>query len=219
MLELEDVAPATASRRSSSRPRCGPRRRSSASSGPTRRQVHAAKTAFGYLAPWAGRIARRAKIAGAARRDCAVGGYLAQAGGLFAEMTVTTTSLGGYTVSAQALRHHRVYAPPLPRCRRHCRRLSGSSACSPSPAPSSSIRAPAARRAAGRAAPRFIDEVYATRALNRDGPADRRAERGGDLGGPPRVRAGLPERFDGRRPSCASDVDPRLYWRRGLGAG
>ena len=61
------------------------------------------KTAFGYLAPWAGRIALDGREIAGRRPDeimrCGVG-YLAQAGGLFAEMTVhDNLVLGGYTVS------------------------------------------------------------------------------------------------------------------------
>jgi len=61
------------------------------------------KTAFGYLPPWAGRIALDGREIAGRRPDeimrCGVG-YLAQAGGLFAEMTVhDNLVLGGYTVS------------------------------------------------------------------------------------------------------------------------
>src|SRR6266851_4003438 len=61
------------------------------------------KTAFGYLTPWAGRIALDGRAITGRRPDeimrCGVG-YLAQAGGLFAEMTVhDNLVLGGYTVS------------------------------------------------------------------------------------------------------------------------
>ena len=60
------------------------------------------KTAFGYLAPWAGRIALDGQPIAGRRPDEIMRrgvGYLAQAGGLFAEMTVhDNLVLGGYTV-------------------------------------------------------------------------------------------------------------------------
>ena len=110
------------------------------------------KTAFGYLAPWAGRIALDGREIAGRRPDeimrCGVG-YLAQAGGLFAEMTVhDNLVLGGYTRLArgQAPRHRqRLRAlPPLPAsaaASSPARCPGASSACSPSPAPSSSARA------------------------------------------------------------------------------
>ena len=109
------------------------------------------KTAFGYLAPWAGRIALDGRQIAGRRPDeimrCGVG-YLAQAGGLFAEMTVhDNLVLGGYTVSRAEKRRaiDSVYARfPLFRDRRRqlaARCPGASSACSPSPAPSSSTRA------------------------------------------------------------------------------
>src|SRR5262249_14709816 len=61
------------------------------------------KTAFGYLVPFAGRIALDGRNIGGRRPDEIVRlgvSYLSQAGGLFAEMTVhDNLVLGGYTVS------------------------------------------------------------------------------------------------------------------------
>src|ERR1700736_1759561 len=61
------------------------------------------KTAFGYLPPFAGRIALDGRAIAGRRPDQIMPlgvGYLAQAGGLFAEMTVPDNLvLGGYTVS------------------------------------------------------------------------------------------------------------------------
>ena len=61
------------------------------------------KTAFGYLPPFAGRVALDGREIAGRRPDeiMRLGvGYLAQAGGLFAEMTVhDNLVLGGYTVS------------------------------------------------------------------------------------------------------------------------
>src|SRR6201984_60532 len=61
------------------------------------------KTAFGYLPPFAGRIALDGREIAGPRPDQIMrlgGGSLAQAGGLFAEMTVyDNLVLGGYTVS------------------------------------------------------------------------------------------------------------------------
>src|SRR5260370_371138 len=61
------------------------------------------KTACGYLPPFAGRIALDGREIAGRRPDEVMRlgvGYLAQAGGLFAEMTVhDNLVLGGYTVS------------------------------------------------------------------------------------------------------------------------
>ena len=104
------------------------------------------KTAFGYLAPWAGRIALDGREIAGRRPDeimrCGVG-YLAQAGGLFAEMTVhDNLVLGGYTVSRaeQAPRHRQRSTRASPSSTSAAgsspaRCPGASSACSPSPAP------------------------------------------------------------------------------------
>jgi ABC-type branched-subunit amino acid transport system ATPase component len=141
------------------------------------------KTAFGYLPPFAGRIALDGRDIAGRRPDEIMRrrvGYLAQAGGLFAEMTVhDNLVLGGYTVSRaekrQAIDH--VYARfPLFRDRR--RQLAGALS-------GGEQRLLAVARAlivrprlllldepSAALAPRFIDEVYATLvALNRDGIA------------------------------------------------
>jgi ABC-type branched-subunit amino acid transport system ATPase component len=141
------------------------------------------KTAFGYLAPFAGRIALDGREIAGRRPDEIMRfgvGYLSQAGGLFAEMTVhDNLVLGGYTISRVEKRRaiDDVYARfPLFRDRR--RQLAGALS-------GGEQRLLAIARAliihprlllldepSAALAPRFIDRVYATLvALNRDGLA------------------------------------------------
>src|SRR5258706_13782512 len=96
------------------------------------------KTAFGYLAPWAGHIALDGREIAGRRPDEIMRrgvGYLAQAGGLFAEMTVhDNLVLGGYTVSRAEKRRaiNSVYARfPLfqGRARPFAGALSGAAQC------------------------------------------------------------------------------------------
>jgi len=139
------------------------------------------KTAFGYLTPFAGRVALDARDIAGLRPDAIMRlgvGYLAQAGGLFAEMTVhDNLVLGGYTIPRRVRRRavDEVYARfPLFRDRR--RQLAG--ALSGGEQRLLSIaRALIVRprlllldEPSAALAPRFIDEVYTTLVgLNRDG--------------------------------------------------
>jgi ABC-type branched-subunit amino acid transport system ATPase component len=142
------------------------------------------KTVFGYLRPWAGSVALEGQSLIGLRPDQIMHrgiGFVAQAGGLFADMTVhDNLVLGGYSLASRADRHaavDAVYAEfPLLRERRRQRAgsLSGGEQ-----------RALALARAfvtrprlllldepSAALAPRFIEEVYASIAnLNRAGLA------------------------------------------------
>jgi ABC-type branched-subunit amino acid transport system ATPase component len=141
------------------------------------------KTAFGYLAPSAGRVLLDGRQIAGRRPDeiMRLGvGYLSQAGGLFAEMTVhDNLVLGGYTIARGEKRRaiEDVYARfPLFRERR--RQLAGSLS-------GGEQRLLAIARAliarprlllldepSAALAPRFIEAVYATlQGLNREGLA------------------------------------------------
>ena len=141
------------------------------------------KTAFGYLPPFAGRIALDGREIAGRRPDeiMRLGvGYLAQAGGLFAEMTVyDNLVLGGYTVSRADKRRaiDAVYAR-FPLFRDRGRQLAG--ALSGGEQRLLTIaRALIVRprlllldEPSAALAPRFIDLIYTTLvALNRDGLA------------------------------------------------
>ena len=141
------------------------------------------KTAFGYLRPWAGRVVLDGREIGGRWPDEIMRrgvGYLAQAGGLFAEMTVhDNLVLGGYTISRAAKRRaiEEVYARfPLFRERRRqpAGALSGGEQRLLAIARALIVkpRLLLLDEPSAALAPRFIDDIYATLVgLNRDGLA------------------------------------------------
>ena len=142
------------------------------------------KTIFGYIRPFSGRIALRGEMLNGCRPDKVMRqrvGFVAQANGLFAEMTIQENlRLGGYSIGNTSVVRHateEVYERfPLFRERR--RQLAGSLS-------GGEQRLLAIARSliikpdlllldepSAALAPRFIDEVYATlRQLNAQGIA------------------------------------------------